>query len=373
MKRTRALGPAMVAAAIALMAYGIACVWSAPAWSPDSKSIAFVTYTQEGKGDDKKVTSVLWAADVEAGRIEKLVEREGVLSGPAWSPDGKLLAAVLDAGDKKPKEIVTLDVGTRKLAVATTMDWRKYWPNEHDGDKDDGASITLLQRPFWTPDSKLIGYFTIDGVFLVVAGGGETLKVIDARTPVLSPDGKRIAATAVDAKVEPERKYIVVTGLYGKTRREFFKKGEERLADDFYYPSWTGDSKMLLVTLAKPDRPAGAWALDVSTGALRRVAPADRETANPVASPVGPEVAYLVVTRKKEGDREIKEKAVWLRTRDGKHKELVAPPGADVVLGGFSPDGKWLAYRVSAAGGDMQSFVHVVRIADGLDKTLEPK
>src|SRR5271155_4242559 len=51
-----------------------------PAWSPDGKSIAYVTWSNEG--------GQLWKVPASGGTPQQLSKSLGVYSNPAWSPDG---------------------------------------------------------------------------------------------------------------------------------------------------------------------------------------------------------------------------------------------------------------------------------------------
>ena len=55
-------------------------------WSPDSKQIAF------------SANEDIYVAQIESGKVKKLVERPGVDSHPQWSPDGKQIAFVSNYG-----------------------------------------------------------------------------------------------------------------------------------------------------------------------------------------------------------------------------------------------------------------------------------
>src|SRR5262249_4288270 len=58
--------------------------------SPDGKTIAYVTVPTP-KADDGNVTDI-WAVDVESTKARKLTGNEGPDSAPRWSPDGRSIA-----------------------------------------------------------------------------------------------------------------------------------------------------------------------------------------------------------------------------------------------------------------------------------------
>ena len=57
-----------------------------PAWSPDGKTIAYVTWSNEG--------GQLWRIAASGGTAKQLSKSAGVYSNPAWSPDGTRIVAL---------------------------------------------------------------------------------------------------------------------------------------------------------------------------------------------------------------------------------------------------------------------------------------
>src|SRR6202022_1509104 len=68
-----------------------------PAWSPDGKSIAYVTWSNEG--------GQLWTIAASGGTAKQLSKSLAVYSNPAWSPDGtKIVALRGNAYDRENSE-----------------------------------------------------------------------------------------------------------------------------------------------------------------------------------------------------------------------------------------------------------------------------
>lgn len=84
---------AFVAALSCLLIYVLACVLSPVGWSPDSSKIAILV-TPHGEKPEKPDIFAIFTYDIATGDRVLLdeVKADGVLSAPAWSPDGKWIA-----------------------------------------------------------------------------------------------------------------------------------------------------------------------------------------------------------------------------------------------------------------------------------------
>lgn len=137
---------------------------SDPEWSPDGKSIAFVT-NPTPKADDGGVTDI-WVLDVASGSTRKLTENEGPDNSPRWSPDGKHIAYLSrDAANGLLGQVHLLMMspdGSGSHEVATDF---LYQPGQ----------------PVWSTDGSTI-YFesetgTTGQIFSVPAAGGKVTQL----------------------------------------------------------------------------------------------------------------------------------------------------------------------------------------------------
>ena len=80
-----------------------------PAWSPDARRIAFVSYEKERASVN--------VVDLTTGKIERITQFPGMNNAPTFSPDGRSLALVLSK-DGSPK-IYTVDLASKKLKKVT--------------------------------------------------------------------------------------------------------------------------------------------------------------------------------------------------------------------------------------------------------------
>jgi TolB protein len=143
-----------------------------PAWSPDGKRIAYVSF------EDKRAK--VYIQDLSSGRREVVAEHRGINSAPAFSPDGRRLALTLSRDGNA--EIYVLDLATRELKRLT------YDP-------------AIDTEPAWSPDGRFL-VFTSDRagqpqLYRMPAEGGPAERLTfegdyNARAS-FSPDGRLLA------------------------------------------------------------------------------------------------------------------------------------------------------------------------------------
>ncbi len=77
-----------------------------PAWSPDGKSIAYVTWSSAG--------GQLWKISAAGGTPQQLSKPAALYSNPVWSPDGTKIVAL--RGNAYDREIGRIDFGQTRNA-----------------------------------------------------------------------------------------------------------------------------------------------------------------------------------------------------------------------------------------------------------------
>jgi TolB protein len=143
-----------------------------PAWSPDGKHLAYVSFEQGN--------SAIYMQNVATGSRELISSGKGINGAPSFSPDGQRMALTLSRSGNP--EIYVRDMATGRLQQIT-----QHW--------------SIDTEPVWAPDGRHI-YFTSDRggrpqIYRVPPGGGSPERVTlegdyNARAS-LSPDGRRIA------------------------------------------------------------------------------------------------------------------------------------------------------------------------------------
>ncbi|KGQ20082.1 Acylaminoacyl-peptidase [Lysobacter dokdonensis DS-58] len=143
---------------------------SRPQWSPDGKSIAFLS----DRGGEEAKTQV-WLMPAQGGQARRITRFGEDISDFVWSPDGKRIAFIArdperPFGAKEPKNpppIVTERYQLREDGVGYLGNRRThlYVLDIATGQVDlltPGAHDELL--PAWSPDGKLLAYVTKRGV-----------------------------------------------------------------------------------------------------------------------------------------------------------------------------------------------------------------
>ena len=143
-----------------------------PAWSPNGKRIAYVSF------QNKK--PIVYVQDVEVPKQNIVANFKGSNSAPAWSPDGTRLAVALTRDGSSQIYLINPDGGNvRRLTFSGGID----------------------TEPRYSPDGQWI-YFTSDRggspqIYRMAAAGGDAQRVTFEGSynvsPRISPDGRSLA------------------------------------------------------------------------------------------------------------------------------------------------------------------------------------
>jgi TolB protein len=142
-----------------------------PAWSPDGRELAYVSFEQQ--------KAVIWVQDVASGRRRKIADFRGSNSAPAFSLDGQNLAVTLSR-----------DGGSQLFMIGRNGDNARRLT----------TSSAIDTEPVFAPDGRI--YFVSDRgggpqVYRMPAGGGTPERVTFSGSynvsPTISADGRYIA------------------------------------------------------------------------------------------------------------------------------------------------------------------------------------
>ena len=143
-----------------------------PAWSPDGKRIAYVSF--------EKKSPAIYVQVLATGKRTKVAGFPGINGAPSWSPDGKRLALTLSK-DGSP-DIFVLRLSNQSLQRLT-------------------KSYAIDTEPSWSPDGKQIVFTSDRGgkaqLYSMPSRGGRAKRMtFDGdynANGIFSPDGKNLA------------------------------------------------------------------------------------------------------------------------------------------------------------------------------------
>jgi eukaryotic-like serine/threonine-protein kinase len=207
------------------------------AFSPDGKSVAYVTFPE----------GMLWRANSDGSGRVQLTDPPLYPTSPRWSPDGNqiVFSAAPDAQNTEALYVVSAQGGKPHRLI----------PDEN-GKQGDGS---------WSPDGRRI-------VFHTQSNGEAALRIFDLDShritdvpgpvgvfsPRWSPDGRFIAALSTHFSD------LIVCDL--ETHQWSTVLSHEGIA----FPSWSRDSRYLNILYA--DKQPGVYRVSVKGGAPERVA-----------------------------------------------------------------------------------------------------
>jgi eukaryotic-like serine/threonine-protein kinase len=207
--------------------------WNRPpaaSWMPDNQRLVLAGNPAPASG------ATLWLADTRNESLSRLLaDPDGGQTTPSVSPDGKRLLFTKVAGDRDIVEL-PLDGTEPRTLLATSL------PEF---------------APAWSPAGDQFAYVTrrngTDELWVRSKEGNWDRPVVTARefptlealvSPVFSPDGSRIAYTAVLAGGGGRRRSLAISPAGG---------GTPTIVADGYAPSWSPDGTKIAFLWVKPD------------------------------------------------------------------------------------------------------------------------
>ncbi len=237
------------------------------AWSPDSRSLAFLS-DAETAGQPQ-----LWTADVESGATKQLTHLTGFLSDPKWSPDGKTLALLfIENAVRAAGPLVAMEAAVGVIE-SKIYEQRLVAVSAGGGEAHPISPADMYVYEYdWSPDGKTFAATAAHGsgddnwwiaqLYTLPAAGGEMKSILkpplQINMPRWSPDGGSIA---------------YISGLMS----DFGAIG----GDVYVVPSHGGEARNLT-----PDRKASAsWITWLGSGQILAVEIADGQSAIATVDP----------------------------------------------------------------------------------------
>jgi Tol biopolymer transport system component len=205
------------------------------AWAPDSQEIAYTLLVADAYGNSTKGVEILALKEEEAklkadGKPERILPDKTIHS-PAWSPDGKRLALVLEQNEKDA--IVIYNRAEKKIekTLLEAPDFRQY------------------QALNWSPDGK----YLVAEAYL--PGEGQNLLLLDPSTENAPRQLTESSSTYADKQAiwSPDSQFIYFISNrsgFANVYRYALANGQSEALSDVYtgleIPSLSADGKALL-------------------------------------------------------------------------------------------------------------------------------
>jgi eukaryotic-like serine/threonine-protein kinase len=339
-----------------------------PSWSPDAKRIVCGTESVGFTPTSRGTMSSLWTIDVQSGRRERLLDRDGVQ--PSWSPNGHRIAYWGIVGESAQRDLWTIDPNARdprqsivRVTNDAAVDWNPVW--SPDGQylyfgSDRNGSMNLWRvrideksgrtrgepEPVTTP-AHFSGQYSIshDGRRLVFASieQTETMRAVafDAASGATTGEARPIVAGSFlvfSSAVSPDGRFVALTNRTGQ--EDLFvaelATGEMRqLTNDPARDrgvTWSPDgTKIYFYSQRDTDR-YEIWSINADGSNLERVTTTHgRSVWYPAAAPDGRRVSFY------------NDENTYVKTGSAIEPLPPAPDRLHPAMTAWSPDGTMLA------------------------------
>ena len=309
-----------------------------PTWSPDGKSIAFIS-NMSGRNN-------LWLVPAEGGWPVQLTVSDQRQAAPAWSPDGKWIAYQSDYDGDEQWDIFLVSPKTGKVVNLTQT-----------------REIAEME-PTWSPDGRYLAYevkprtsaaYEIDIYDMLM----REVKHVTTNTPqdkgnsgpIWSHDGKFIVYTQSQAKGTDSNIFIADVGA-GQSTLLTPHEGEKLYSADDISP----DGKRVLCTSNAANGYDNVGLIDIATKKISWLTQDKWEIHGGEFSPDGKHVTFGANV---DGNEDI----YLYDLATGKSTALPIPKGVNEPAGGhtaFSKDGLRMLYRFPVTSGVQRIVFRII-------------
>jgi dipeptidyl aminopeptidase/acylaminoacyl peptidase len=244
--------------------------WS-PAWSPDSRYLAFFS--------DRSGTATLWLWDTATQRqrqLSKAIVHSYIRELPAWSPDSKTVLYKIIPSDMTLLQVLKLNPFYPRArsepanAEHANVSVYKFAPSMPTASSESTNNSST---------SEMIDRLVLSDLALVDVATGKLHRIAKHVHPwpwyAFSPDGTKVAYTQVTAEVSNSARNVSdLDVIWLASGRQ--KALVQHIVTNFTGggASWSPDSSRIAYIVANiggSERSSTLWVLSVGTGAIRKV------------------------------------------------------------------------------------------------------
>jgi dipeptidyl aminopeptidase/acylaminoacyl peptidase len=318
----------------------------ATAWSPDGKTIAFISNIS-GRNN-------LWLVPAEGGWPTQLTVSDQRQSAPAWAPDGKWIAYMSDYDGDEQWDIFLVSPNTGQIVNLTNT---REIAEESPAWSPDGRHLAYMVKPKTSSVFEIDIYDTLtrETRHLTTGTAKDKLNV----SPIWSRDSKWIVYTQQQAKGTDSNIFAAEVAS-GKSTLLTPHQGEQLYsANDF-----SADGKQVLITANAANGYDNVGMLDIASKKITWLTQDKWEISGGNFSPDGKSITW---TANVDGNTDI-----YLHDiASGKTTSLPLPKGVNQVGGAesaFTRDGSRLLYYHN--GPNAPNDVWVYSLADGKSRQV---
>jgi serine/threonine protein kinase/Tol biopolymer transport system component len=322
----------------------LADISSYVSFSPDGKRFAFVRRKGRECG--------LMVANADGTGTETLATHQepdclsDANNGPAWSPDGKVIAYPIWNADRHEFEVIGVDVEHGTEINVSSKKWkyvgRLAWLS-------DGSGLMLTAHEGDPPECQ---------VWLLDYPGGKLRRLTADSNKYLELTLSADSNSLATVQIEQRNNLWLAPGNDAKRARQLTQgAGKYELTRNV---SWTPDGKILYSSRASGNW--DIWIMDEDGRNQRQLTVDTRLNFAPFATPDGSQIVFATT-------REGAAPHIWRMEIDGSNpKQLTNGPGLDESPK-VTPDGKWVVYQKRTS----DPFIYKVSIEGGTPVPLTDK